>query len=61
MDSLRNLAGMFSLVIGIILIGVGLFFPPTLIYGIPLLVFGILLLVDFGNESKIEKIKKRKK
>tara|TARA_Y100000310_G_C20168478_1_gene572491 strand:- start:31 stop:216 length:186 start_codon:yes stop_codon:yes gene_type:complete len=61
MDVLRVIAGWVFLIGGIILLIISIFSWPVLIYAIIGIVIGILLLVDFGKEEKIEKIKRKKK
>jgi len=61
MDVLRLIAGWVFLIIGIVLIFIGFFVFFTFIYGIPAIIIGILLLLNFGDEDKIEKIKRRGK
>ena len=54
----RTLTGIFMIVLGLILIGVGIFVYFTLIYGIPLLIIGIFILLN-SHEDDIERVKRK--
>jgi uncharacterized membrane protein len=58
MDKIRNVFGIIFLVIGFILLVISFFSWFAILYAIPMLIIGFLLLVDAGNEDKIESVKK---
>ena len=58
--TIRLVTGIIFLVLSIILFVVSIFLVFTLIFAIPLFVIGIALLVNAGDEDKIEGVKRKK-
>lgn len=56
-DSLSVVAGVVMVGLGLILTLVGVFFFPTLFYGIPMLVIGIVILMTLREQESIEQIR----
>ena len=52
----RTITGMVLIIVGLVLIGFGIFFFVPLIWGIPLFIIGIFILLN-KKEDKIEQIK----
>lgn len=61
MDNIKFITGIIFLIVGICLLIASFFLWPLIFYAIALIVIGILLMLDIGNESKIEKIKSRRR
>ena len=57
MDIIKFVTGIVFLITGLILVIVSIFIFPLIIYGLPMFIIGILLLINAGNENKIEQIK----
>jgi len=60
MDNIRFFTGLVFLIAGLLLLVVSFFIWPFIFYAIGLIIFGVLLLLNAGNEEKIEQVKTKK-
>lgn len=58
-DIFRLVSGIVFIIVGFILLVISIFAWPVIFYALGLLIVGILLLVNAGNEDKIEKVKSK--